>query len=174
MITCTVEDLGMFRPAIVTITEQLMARQPAYDKLALGRDDYESILMAKAWEGLLKWRSDPSRVAQGREAETKYVHKILWTRAAYTRRMRRRQNTDANLVSMGDCDAIFVLTGAEDGFLLRRTIQQAVDQCTPPEWDALCRYLRTGRKGPHARGRRSLIRAKNKMSDILERSLRSL
>lgn len=173
MIMCTPEDLAPFYPAIGIIVGHLMVRQPLYDRLALGRDDYKSILTAQAWEGLVKWRSDPSRVAQGQKAEARYVHKILWTRAAYTRRLRRRQNTDAGLITLCDQDTICDVD-MEESLLLRHTIQQVVTHYTPHEWDALCSYLETGRRGPHARGRRSLIRAKNKISEILERSLISL
>lgn len=173
MIMCTSQDLGLFFPAIQKITKLLMVRHGSYDKLALGRDDYESILMAHAWEGLTRWRSDPSRVVQGRGAEALYVHKMLWTKASHTRRLRKRQNTDVDLVSLCNRDTICDGVDMEESLLLRHTLQRVMDCYTPREWDALCCYLETGRPGPRSKGRGALLRAKNKMSDILEYSLRS-
>jgi hypothetical protein len=164
--TVTASDLHQFRPVISKITYCLMqGEKGSCDRLAQSREDYESVLLAKAWDSLGKWRSDPARCARGPHEERRYVCKSLWNRARSVEAQRVRKKIGlmqypTHLPELQD-DTF------EERSMARQDLCAAMRELSPGDQDIVRRYLVEGYEPVKRRLLRSRARVQKKMRKFL-------
>ena len=157
--------IGVVQKVARCVTRQTRG---GFDALALDRQDYEQILMARTWAALKRWRSDPRLSCQGRKAEGLYVCASLWAEARVYERKRGRANRQGVTVPLFESEPALADEGFELRMLMRHDLN-AASLCVPAD------YLEAFKKR-HIRGDRPMnlpLRKKSRktrkmLSEILD------
>ena len=140
-----------------------------FDSLALDRQDYEQIMMLRAWKALKRWRSDPQRACQGRRAEERYVCASLWTEARWYERKRGRPKRNGSTVPFFEGE--LVDEDFESRMLARHDLNAASRRVPAADLEAFRRHYTQGGSSINWRLRRKSREARELLSEILDNGI---